>query len=68
MSRLFALLAALAAVALAGCGSSTSTVTAPTTAPSPTTARTIDAPFTFTVAGKTVDRFHRPRSGRSEQP
>lgn len=63
MSRLFALLAALATVVLAGCGTNTSTVansstvantntvTAPTTV---TTAKTIDAPFTFEVAGNTV--------------
>ena len=63
MSRLFALLAALAAAALAGCGSSTSSVTTPTTAPSPTTARTIDAPFTFTVAGTTVTVSIDPAQG-----
>jgi len=51
MSRLFGVLVALATVALAGCGTSTNTVTAP---PTVKTARTIDAPFTFEVAGNTV--------------
>ena len=57
MSRPFALLAALVAVVLSGCGTNTDTVantdavTAPTTV---RTAKTIDAPFTFKVAGNTV--------------
>jgi hypothetical protein len=54
MSRLFALLVALVAVALTGCGTSTSTATNTDTRTAPTTARAIDDPFTFKVAGDTV--------------
>lgn len=57
LSRLFALLAALATVVLAGCGTSTKTVANTNTVTTPatvTTAKTIGAPFTFTVAGNTV--------------
>lgn len=57
MSRLLALLAVLATIVLTGCGTSddTATNTGATSSPATVaTAKAIDAPFTFTVAGKTV--------------
>ena len=66
MLRLFALLAALATVALAGCGSSTKTVANTDTVTAPPTVKTakaVDAPFTFKVAGSTVDVSIDPAQG-----
>lgn len=55
MSRLLALaLAVVATVVLAGCGTSDDTATNTGPATPPATAKAVDAPFTFTVAGKTV--------------
>ena len=57
MSRLFALLAALATVLLSGCGTNTDTVASTDAGAAQTTvktARAIDAPFTFEVVGNTV--------------
>jgi hypothetical protein len=57
MSKLFAMLAVLATVVLAGCGTSSTTATKTNAATAPTTpksAKAINAPFTFEVAGSTV--------------
>jgi hypothetical protein len=57
MAKLFALLAVLATVVFAGCGTSSNTTTKTNPATAPTTAKSakaISAPFTFAVAGSTV--------------
>jgi hypothetical protein len=71
MSKLFALSIGLAMLVVAGCGSSTNTVTKANTAPATVkTAKTIGAPFTFTVAGNmvtiAVDPTQGPPSTRDE--
>jgi ABC-type Fe3+-hydroxamate transport system substrate-binding protein len=57
MSKLFALLAVLATIVLAGCGTTSNTATKTNSATAPTavkTATAINAPFAFEVAGSTV--------------
>jgi hypothetical protein len=66
MSRRTAVTVALATVALAGCGTSTNSVTNTDTIAAPTTvttARAIADPFTFEVAGNTVTVSIDPDQG-----